>query len=170
MPRAADAAVLDGWTFRRVPNRIALGLSVASAVSVGLFALHVGGWGLTGRLDWRLIGSAYLAGMPVAMLVTFFVGAPVLRAMHRAGTLSRQRAVLLGSIGYGGIVAVWMAALQPGPPPELAEAFARAGALSEIAGALYRHLFTPLAFAAYGAAAGAAGWQVSFGAPLRRHA
>lgn len=171
----------EGWTFRRVPNRIARGLLAASLVAVGLFALHVGGFGLLERMSLRLVGSAYLVGLPVALVFAFFVAAPLLRLRLRRGGLTRGAVVGLGAVCYGGIVLLWMAALRAGPPDELMaalfgapETLGQRPAAWESAGAeafrwAYRLVLTPAAFALYGAIAGAAGWLAAFG-PARRRA
>ncbi|MEM9145246.1 MAG: hypothetical protein AAGC57_03545 [Pseudomonadota bacterium] len=165
MPPAADtAALLQEWTWRQIPWRIARGLTVASAAAVALFALHVGGWGLTARLAWDLFGSAFLIGLPVAMLVSFLAGAPALRAMLARGRLRRGVAVRLGALAYGGIAFLWMAALRPGPPAFLDPTqVPEPSVLAELAVHAYRHVLTPLVFALYGAASGWLGWHAAFG-------
>ncbi|MEL6219136.1 MAG: hypothetical protein AAFR79_11825 [Pseudomonadota bacterium] len=163
MAPEADAAALEGWTFRRVPNALARGLAAASVVSVGLFGLHIGGWGLTDRLGWDLMGAAFLAGLPVAFLFTFLIAAPLLRAIARE-RLSRVRTVRLGALGYGGIVFLWMALVRPGPPPVLEPLTLEAGWTGDAVLLAYRQVFTPAAFALYGGLAAAAGWWAAFGA------
>ncbi len=170
----------EGWTFRRVPNRIARGLFAACLVAVGLFGLHVGGYGLLERMSLRLLGAAYLVGMPFAMIATFFVAAPLLRFRMRRKGLGRGETVALGALFYGGIVLVWMAVLRVGPPDEVMAALFGApetlgrrppawdGAVAEVFAWAYRLVFTPAAFALYGAAAGAAGWLAAFGPERRR--
>ena len=153
---------------RRIPNRIARGLFVASVAAVGFFVLHVGGWGLMGRLSLALAIWGFAVGLPVALFLSFLLAAPALRAMARAGALRRARAIWLGAATYGGIVFIWMALLRAGPPDAAAAWLAAAGLAGTDAEvlltALYRHALSPLAFALYGAGAAALGWAAAFGA------
>lgn len=159
-------AAAGGWTWRRVPWRIALGLATASLVAVLLFIGHLGGWGLLDRLTPAVALAALGFGLPVALLASFAAAAPVLRRQALAGRLSRRRAIAFAAAFYGGIVFLWMAILSPGPPPEwmavLEEAGWADGAVDAVTLA-YRHLLTPAAFALYGAVSGLAGWLVAFG-------
>ncbi len=160
-----DAAE-EPWTFRRVPNRVARGLTLAAIAAVLLFILHVGGWGTLGRLHSSLFGPALLVGLPIAFLVAFFLAAPALRALARAGRLTRGRAVGLGALVYGAIAALWQMVFAAGPPELwvgwlLSEGWGP-GAVEALAIA-YRHVATPLAFAGYGAVAAGIGWLGAFG-------
>lgn len=156
------------WTYRRVPNPIARGLAVASAAAVGLFGLHVGGWGFLDRLDTGLIGAAFIMGFPVAILVTFHIGAPILRALHRRGSLDRGRVLGVGALAYGGIALLWMLWLVPGPPEPFASQLAETPEpWRTLAAGLYLFFFTPVAFALYGALAAGAGWVAAFGRAAR---
>jgi hypothetical protein len=137
-------------------------------VAVTLFILHVGGWDVTER-GWR--GPwlpVYLAGMPVALLVNFFVVTPLLRRMALAGPLRRAQSVRLGAAVFGGITLVWMAALGVGPPTTLAawadETLRPVAVWAPAAlGLAYGWLLTPAVFAVYGGISAAVGWLAAFG-------
>lgn len=163
---AADAAQWQGsWTWRRVPGRIAWGLAVAGTISVALFVLHVGGWGLLGRMSGAMFWQGLLIGVPVALILAFLIVAPVLARVASDG-LTRAQAVRLGAIVYGGIVFLWMLLFRPGPPDLLVLWLLKQGAGEALISAValpYRHLLTPALFALYGAFAARMGWWAAFG-------
>ncbi|MGF1445471.1 MAG: hypothetical protein ACFBRM_04650 [Pikeienuella sp.] len=156
----------EPWTFRRVPNRIALGLSVACLAAVLFFIMHVGAWGFFERLHPSLFGPGLLIGMPVALLVAFFLAAPALRQLARADRLTRARTAWLGALFYGGVVFLWQLVFQAGPPQSVTAWMIQRGwgeGLQVAVVFCYRHLATPTAFALYGAVAAWIGWFAAFG-------
>ncbi|GMG84090.1 hypothetical protein LNKW23_33040 [Paralimibaculum aggregatum] len=169
MSRSSDVAIAHWrgkWTWRRVPGRVARGLAAAALAAAGFFVMHVGGWGLLPRFGAVLVWQGLLVGLPVALILAFAVVAPLLARIARQGPVTRARATRFGAATYGGVVFLWMALLQAGPPGAAVLWLLERGMAPETVELLalpYRHLLTPAVFALYGALAGRFGWWVAFG-------
>ncbi|MEM1346329.1 MAG: hypothetical protein AAGI34_17335, partial [Pseudomonadota bacterium] len=104
------------WTFRRLPTPIARGGLVAGVVAVLCTLLHIGAWDVRERgWPWHW-GPAFVLSLAVALMFLIVVVAPVLRARARSGALERAQVLRMGAALFALVTALWMAALDVGPP------------------------------------------------------